>query len=92
LIIHFFLLGHSSLSTVGRDSTFVDQHIQAGQDMFAWLQEQLNKLVVGANNGIEETSIEETKEAVMGNGTAHLKRRLSSDSNLLAAMMDNVLF
>jgi hypothetical protein len=88
LIVRFFFLGHSSLAMAGSDSTFVDQHIQAGQDMFARSQEELNKLVVGANNGIEET-----KEAVMGDETAHLKRRLSfdsCDSNLSAAMMDNL--
>jgi hypothetical protein len=85
LIVRFLFLGHSSLATAGRDSSFVDQHIQAGQDMFAHSQEKLNKLVVGANNGIEET-----KEAVMGDETAHLKRRISSDSNLSAAMMDNL--
>jgi hypothetical protein len=57
----FLFLGHSSLATTGRHSTLVDQHIQAGQDMFARSQEELDKLVMGANNGIEET-----KEAVMG--------------------------
>jgi hypothetical protein len=64
---------------MGRDSTFVDQHIQDGQDMFAQSQEELATLVTGANSGVEET-----KEAVMGDQTAHLKRSLnSSDSDEL---------
>jgi hypothetical protein len=77
---------------MGRDSTFVDQHIQATQDMFARSQEELHKLVVGGNI---TTSVEETKEAVMGDETEHLKRSLSSDSDssdsdLSTAMMNNV--
>jgi hypothetical protein len=44
--------------------------------MFAWSQEELYKLVVGGNSGVEET-----KEAMMGDQAGHLKQSLSSDSS-----------
>jgi hypothetical protein len=88
LIVRFFL-GHSSLE-------FVDQHVQAGQDMHARSQEELNRIAVGGNSGFEET-----KEAVMGDETDQFKRSLSSDddsdgsdrsnhSDLSDAMQNNV--
>jgi hypothetical protein len=69
---------------MGGDSTFVDQHIQDGRDMFAQSQEELIKLVVGRNSGAEET-----KEAVMDDETGHLKRDRSSgtsDSDISTSM------
>jgi heptaprenylglyceryl phosphate synthase len=80
LIVSFIFLATSS---------FVDQHIQAGQDMYAQSQEELSKLVVGGNI----SDVEETKEAVMDDETGHLKRRLSSGSSgsyLSTSMMDNI--
>ena len=75
-------LGHSSLAT-GGNSTSVDQHIQAGKDMFAQSQEELSKLFMGGNSDVEET-----KEAIMGDETAHRKRSLS-DSDLSTSTVDN---
>ena len=82
-----FLLGHASLAT-DRESRFVDQYIQAGQEMFAQLQQELNKLVMGGNSGVEDT-----KEVVMGDETQHKKQTLSLDSSgsdLTTAMIENL--
>jgi hypothetical protein len=81
LIFRFFFLDHSSIAS-DTNSTFVDQHIQAGQDMFARSQEELSSLIAGGKSGVEKTN-----DAIMDDETAHLKRRFSdrdrdSDSDL----------
>ena len=63
---------------------FVDRHIKSARAMYAQSQEELLKLALGGNSGVDET-----KEVMMSDETGHMKR---CHSDLSISMMENVYY